>query len=397
MRIVGIGKDVKTDERRVALLPKHVKSLIEDGCVVLVERDAGEGAGFENEDYIKEGARVVSKEDLYSSCDLIVKVKCPLESEYKYLRKGQVLFAYLHFDENISSENIRKIASTGVTGIAYEWVEEGEDFPLLRPMSELAGTLFALRSMELLMKNKGILSGGFFDSLESPKAMIIGVGRMGANVLKVFLMNNTDVFIIDKQPETIEGRAVRYIDKELWHRNKSKLTIIKFDSENPLRIVKLIDALMEKLDIVINCAVRRPDLPKSKMEYLITKDMISRMSRGSVICDATACDKDLIETAVSSEKLLETYEVNSVIHYNCDHIPSLVPNTASTLLANATFPYVRTLANEGFTRAISSNQALFKAVMCYQYHVTHQYTCKKKTLPYEDLGTLLKGNEAENK
>jgi alanine dehydrogenase len=396
VRTVGIGKEIKTDERRVALLPEHARDLIGDGCPVLVEQDAGEGAGFKNEEYVKEGARIVSKEELYKSCDLIIKVKCPVETEYNYLRNGQVLLAYLHFDENIPSENVKKIASTGVAAIAYEWVEEGGDLPLLRPMSELSGNLFALRSLELLTKGKGQLPGESSSPLERPNAMVIGIGRIGANVLKVFLANNMNIFIVDKHPETIENRALRYIDKSVWSTNKDRLTIIKFNNENPVVTVEEIGALMDKIDILINCAVRRPDLPKFKMEYLITREMVSKMRRGSVVCDATACDKDLVETAISSEKVLETYEVNGVVHYNCDHIPSLVPDTASTTLANATFPYVRMLAREGFVSAVSHNQALFKAVMCHQGYITHKYTCQKKNLPYKDLRTLLKAKETEN-
>ncbi len=387
--IIGIGKEIKTDERRVALLPGHVERLIKDKHRVLVEEGAGERAGFNNEEYAKVGAEIVSKKKLYEESEMIVKVKCPLESEYGYLRNKQILFAYLHFDENISPENIKRIVSTGVTGIAYEWVEEVGDYPLLRPMSELAGILFALRSMELLMKNKGVLPGGFFKSLESPNAMIIGIGRMGANALKVLLMNNINIFIVDKHPETIKDRALRYINEEIWQRNKDKIRIIKFDNENPQRTVENIDMLMERLDIIINCAVRRIDLPKSRMEYLITKEMISKMKKGSVVCDATACDKDMIETAVSSEKLLETYEIEGIIHYNCDHIPSLVPNTASILLANATFPYIRLIASKGFIEAVKTSEALFKSVMCYNRHFTHRYSCKKKDLPYTALKTLL--------
>jgi len=386
---IGVGKEIKTDEYRVALLPKHVSLLVKRNHKVLVEKGAGIKARFKDEEYCKSGAEIVSKEELYAKSNLIVKVKCPLPQEYDYLNRGQILFAYLHFDENIPPENIERIASTGVTGIAYEWVEEAGDFPLLRPMSELAGVLFALRSMELLMKNKGVLPGGFFGFIAPPTAMIIGIGRMGANALKVFLMNGLNIFIVDKHPETVKDRALRYIEEELWQKGRDRIRIIKFDNENPQNTIREIDDLMEKLDIIINCAVRRPDLPKSKIEYLITKDMVLKMKKGSVVCDATACDRDMIETAISSEKLFETYEVNGVIHYNCDHIPSLVPNTASSLLADAIFPYVMTLANAGFEKAVIQSQALFKATMCYKGYITHQYTRQKKGLHYTSLCSLL--------
>jgi alanine dehydrogenase len=386
--IIGVARDIKTDERRVALLPEHVKRLIEEGHSVWVEAGAGKGAGFNDEEYAREGARITSKEKLYEESGMIVKVKCPFISECRFLRDGQIVFAYLHFDGQTPVETIKEITSTGVTSIAYEWVEEGKDLPLLRPMSELSGTLFALRSMELLMKNKRILPGGFFNSVEPPKIMIIGIGRIGANALKVALMNNMNIVIVDKHPETLEKRALKYIDEESWRQRKGKIKIIKFNNENPPKTLAQIAALMDKLDILINCAVRRADLPKSRMEYLITKEMVSKMQKGSVVCDATASDEDFLETAVSSERLLETYEVNGVIHYNCDHIPSLVPQAASILLANAVLPYVQLLANEGFEGAIGQSQALVKAVMCHQGFITHEYTSKKKNLAYKDIKTL---------
>jgi alanine dehydrogenase len=386
--IIGVARDIKTDERRVALLPEHVKRLIEEGHSVWVEAGAGEAAGFNDEEYAREGAEIVSKEKLYEESGIIVKVKCPMESEYRYLRSGQLLFAYLHFDENIAPENIKKIASTGVTALAYEWVEKEGDFPLLRPMSELAGILFALRSMDLLMQSRGMLPGGFFPSLAPPSAMIIGIGRIGANALKVALMNNMNIVIVDKHPETLEKRALKYIDEESWRQKKGQVKIIKFNNEKPHETIAQIATLAKDLDVIINCAVRRADLPKSRMEYLITQEMVSGMKKGSVVCDATACDRDLIETAVSSERLLETYELNGVIHYNCDHIPSLVPQAASILLANAVLPYVQLLANEGFEGAIGQSQALVKAVMCHQGFITHEYTSKKKNLAYKDIKTL---------
>ncbi len=253
----------------------------------------------------------------------------------------------------------------------------------------VAGVLFALRSMELLMQNMGMLPVGFFEFTGPPNVMIIGIGHVGANTLNVFMRNEMNIFVVDKHPETLENRALRYIDGQIWRKNKDKLTIIKFNNEEPRETLEKIDTLIDDVDIVINCAVRRPDLPKSKMEYLITKDMVLKMKRGSVVCDTTACDKDLIETAIPSEKLLETYKINDVVHYNCDHIPSLVCNTASNLLADAVFPYAKLMANEGFEGSVQKNQALFGAVMCHQGHITHKYTCDKKNLPYENLHALL--------
>ncbi len=387
--IIGVGKEIKTDERRVALLPEQVPLFTSKGHKVLVEKGAGERACFPDEAYISKGAEIVSKEELYQRASLIYKVKCPLPEEYKFLRKDQILFTYLHFDENIPPEKIYQIAETGVIGIAYEWVEVDGTYPLLRPMSELTGNLFALMSMDLLMKHKGKLPGGYQENLDPPKAMIIGIGHIGANALKVFLMNNLKVYVVDKHPETLRDRILKYVWQELWDATHENINVIPFDNQNPQNTLKKIEALMPHLDILINSAVRRPDLPKSKLEYLITRDMVSKMEPLSVVCDATACDKDFIETAISSEELFKTYIDENVVHYNCDHIPSLVPNSASILLSKETVPYAQILADKGFERAVKEHPPLFKAVMCYKGKITHKYSCEKKNMPFTPLESLL--------
>lgn len=387
--IIGIGREIKTDETRVGLLPEHIKILSAAGHKVLVERGAGEKAGFSDREYIKSGADAVSKERLYRDSGMIVKVKCPLPGEYGYLSDGQILCTFLHFDENISPENIQKMVSRGITGIAYEWVEEKGDYPLLRPMSELTGILFALQSMRLLMEKKGMLPGGFLEGAAPPSAVITGMGRIGTNALKVFLMNNMKVTVIEKFTESIEERALRYIDRSLWQNTRDKRKIIGFDSERPENTVHLLEELTSRCDIALNCAVRGADLPKSKMEYLITKEMVAKMKKGSVICDATACDRDMVETAVPSEKLNEVYEVDGVVHYNCDHIPALVPKTSSAMLAKNLFPYIKTLADAGFEKAVREKPSLFNAVMCHKGLLTHRLTALKKNMDCKALNDIL--------
>jgi len=387
--VVGVGKEVKTDESRVGLLPEQSEILRNSGHKVIVEKGAGEKAGFPDKSYSAKGADIVSKEYLYKNAEMVLKVKCPLESEYGYLQNGQIIYTFLHFDENISPENIQRMVSRGITGIAYEWVEENGDYPLLRPMSEITGILFALQSMRILVEKRGVLPGGFLKGITPPTAMVIGMGRIGTNALKVFLMNNLDTVVFDKYTENIEERALRYIDKKLWHDTRHKRKIICFEEAFPEKSAMQVENLLEGCDILLNCAVRSPGLPRSKMKHLVTRKMVSKMKKGSVICDATACDKDMVETAVSSEKLDKVYEEEGVYHYNCDHIPALVPNTASRLLSESNFPYIRILADRGFEKAVREKEALFKGVMCHGGHLTHKYTSEKKLMPWRSLKGLL--------
>ena len=200
--IIGIGKEIKTDEYRVALQPFQVKELNESGHQILVEKNCGHAAGFADAIYESSGARIVNKKKLYEQSEMILKIKCPFPEEIKYLREGQILFTYLHFDENIAPDKLMDIVNTGVTGLAYEWVREGSSLPLLEPMSALTGILFAVRSMEFLAKNKGKIAGSYLPSIQPAKCLIIGLGHIGTNSLQVMLMNNVEVDIVDKNPKT---------------------------------------------------------------------------------------------------------------------------------------------------------------------------------------------------
>ena len=386
--IIGIGKEIKTDEQRVALQPFQVRELIKDGNQLLVEKDAGVLAGFPDEQYEQIGARIVDKDMLYQKSELVLKVKCPLPEEVPLLREGQILFTYLHFDENIAPDKIMDIVQTGVTGLAYEWVQEGNSLPLLEPMSAITGILFATRSLELLAKYKGKLAGKYLSIIEPARSLIIGLGHIGTNALKIMLMNQLKVDIVDKNPQTIEQRIQRYMDLSLWNQNKNQIDIIRFDQEHPEQAIKKMTQRMPTYDIVLNCAVRRPDFPKSKCEYIISRDMVKKMEKNSILCDTTACDKDLVETAISSEKLDYIYFDEDVLHYNCDHIPSYVANTSTKALTNATFPYVK-LLTEGFIPAVKKSGGLFKSVMCYQGKLIHEYSARKKNLSFVKLEDLL--------
>jgi len=380
---VGIPKERKRDERRVALTPKQAETLISRGHRVFVETQAGLAAGYADCDYEKAGTEIVSQNEIYQKATLIVKVKCPLQSEYKFYNPGHILFAYLHFDENISRDNIQRIIDRNLTAIAYEWVQVNGRLPLLEPMSRLTGAVFARKAMSLLMEAKGVLGGSYLPNWPAAKAMVIGAGNIGCSAINVLARNNFDLIVVDKHPETLRLRLSRYLPAEV----KPKIKVIHFNENSPLQSVKALRQQLSFCDIIVSAAVRRPTLPKDKCEYLICRQDLKNMQKKSVICDATACDKDFIESCISSESLTDYYFEQDILHYNCDHIPALVPSTATKLLTEATFPYTLMLA-DGSEDVLRDNPALSGAVMCRRGFCTHNISARKKNLTYKPLEFL---------
>jgi alanine dehydrogenase len=387
---IGVLKELKPDEKRVALQPIQVKTLVEIGHTVYVESNAGIRASYDDEQYKKFGAIISNKKNILDMSQLILKIKVPLISEYSDYCASHILFAYLHFDENISSVNINRLIQSGFMGIAYEWIEENGHYPLLEPMSRLTGYLFAQKSIELCTKYKGILCGRHETFSDGAIAMIIGLGNIGISALNYFLVNKLNLIIVDKHPETINDRInKRFQTVHIDYIQQYKIKIIKFDNHSPLKSKKEIADYLPKVDIILNCAVRRPNLPKEKLPYLIDTDMIKMISPGSVVCDTTACDNDLIQTCVSSE-FLEKYDIiHDVIHYNCDHIPSYVSKTSTKILTGASFPYIMDISNKGIEAAIRENEGLQRGVSCYKGRVTHQYTAEKKGFEYNNIMQLI--------
>jgi len=384
---IGILKEKKRDERRVALRPEHVALLIDTGHHVWVEQGAGQAVGYSDDAYVKSGAQVCIAEEVYDKSKLLLKVKCPLEQEYKYLSDKHLLFTYLHFDENIQPANIKQIVATGVTGIAYEWVENNGVFPLLQPMSELTGAVVARKAMSFLIESKGVLGGRYRANWPASTAMVIGVGHVGANAISVLFRNEYKLLVVDKHPETVKKRLEEYANVNNWANSNSQ--IIKFDESNINQSITRLRECLSKTDIVICAAVRRTTLPKEQCEFIISREDLRLMEPKSVICDATACTRDFIETCVATEGIDETYVEEGMIHYNCDHAPSVVAKTATDLLTDATFPYIKLLAEEGFENSILKSSELAKAVMCFRKHLTHQHSAEKKHLEYIPLSNLL--------
>jgi alanine dehydrogenase len=386
---IGIPKERKTDERRVALRPDQAAAFVARGHKVFVETGAGRLSGFEDGQYAMAGAGVVpTAQEVFNKARLIIKVKCPLESEYSLLTGEHVLFTFLHFDENIKAANITRIVNTGVTAIAYEWVETGGRFPLLQPMSELTGAVFARKSMALLMEHRGLLGGSYLEQWPAATAMVIGCGHIGANAVNVFAKNHFRILLVDKHPETVKERLGRYVKRETVA--GADMDVITFDEKAPAASIHRIRSLLPKTDIVICAAVRRQSMPPEMCRYILSRADIAMMREGSVVCDATACDRDLVETCVSSESLTHTYIDGGAVHYNCDHVPSLVAATATRVLTDATMPYIEMLAG-GIETALD-NPAIAKGVMCIGGRLTHEYSARKKQLEYMPLSQAIESS-----
>lgn len=347
MRIAAL-KESKLEEGRVALMPSQVARLVKTGHEVFVEQDAGLNSGFQNIEYQEAGGIISDKYTALKNTELVLKVKAPLPEEYGDYRKDHVLFTFFHFDENIPVENIHRLINSGFMGIAYEWVGENKNYPLLAVMSRLTGYLFSLKAIELCIKQKGMFVGGNEPMLPGGDVLIIGLGNIGISALKMFLDNKLRITLVEKasSDELNKRLNFRFNTVGIDYFTAYKIALISLDQNEPRYARDSIAKIIGKFDIILNCAVRRQEMPKSKLEYLISAEMVKMMSRGSVICDTTACDKDLIETSVSSSLLHHIDIIHGVIHYNCDHIPALAANTATKLLTDRTFDYIKLIADK---------------------------------------------------
>lgn len=384
---IGLLKEIKQDERRVALQPIQAKALSREGHNVYVELGAGEGAGFSDADYRACGANVMPKDEILIRARLLLKIKAPLRSEYADYAPHHILFTYLHFDGNPPRQDVSELISRGFLGIAYEWVGSAGQYPLLEPMSQLSGYLFAQKSLELCLQENGVFCPRNEKFLPGGQALIIGCGNIGLSAFKYLsdLGVALTVVVNGGRGEFNSKANARFGTEGIDYISRNGTNLIVMDNEDPSRTRERIVTNLPKTDIVLNCAVRRPGLPKWRMEYLIDRSMVRAMNRGGIICDCTASDRDMIETCVSTEPLDHSYREEGVVHYNCDHIPSLVAHTATRLLTASTFSYIRCIANLESVASVTEHENLRNGVCCYDGHLTHAVTAEKKGLPYRPL------------
>ncbi|CAN2254997.1 MULTISPECIES: alanine dehydrogenase [Bacillus] len=360
--IIGVPKEIKNNENRVALTPGGVSQLISNGHRVLVETGAGLGSGFENEAYESAGAEIIADPKQVWDAEMVMKVKEPLPEEYVYFREGLVLFTYLHLAAE--PKLAQALKEKGVTAIAYETVSDGRSLPLLTPMSEVAGRMAAQIGAQFLEKpkgGKGILLAGV-PGVSRGKVTIIGGGAVGTNAAKMAVGLGADVTIID-----LNADRLRQLDDIFGHQMKTLMS-------NPVNIA---DAVAEA-DLLI-CAVL---IPGAKAPTLVTEEMVKQMNPGSVIVDVAIDQGGIVETVdhITTHDQ-PTYEKHGVVHYAVANMPGAVPRTSTIALTNVTVPYALQIANKGAAKALADNAALRAGLNTANGHVT--YEAVAKDLGYE--------------
>lgn len=338
--IIGVPKEIKNNENRVALTPAGAKELVKKGHTVYVQHSAGINSGFADDLYTSAGALILpSIEDVYGIADMIVKVKEPIECEYPLIRKGQLVFTYFHFasDENLT----RAMMKSGSICLAYETVENPDHtLPLLIPMSEVAGRMSVQEGARFLEKpqgGKGLLLGGV-PGVKPAKVLVLGGGIVGHNAALMAAGLGADVTIAD-----ISLPRLRYL-AETMPKNVKTLFSSTHNIEQELPYT----------DLVIGAVL----IPGAKTPHLITKEMLSLLRPGSVLVDVAIDQGGCFETSHPTTHANPIYEVDGVIHYCVANIPGAVPQTSTLALTNATLPYVRKLADYGWEKACEMDPGL---------------------------------------
>lgn len=376
--IIGVPKEIKNNENRVAITPAGVMSFVQAGHTVLIEKDAGIGSGFTNEDYASAGAQIIDQaQDVWAKADMVMKVKEPLPSEYSYFRPGLILFTYLHLAAE--PELARALKEKGVIAIAYETVQVGRTLPLLTPMSEVAGRMAAQIGAQFLEKpkgGKGILLGGV-PGVSRGKVTIIGGGTVGTNAAKVAIGLGADVTIID-----LNADRLRELDDIFGHQITTLMS-------NPMNIAQAV----AESDLVIGAVL----IPGAKAPKLVTEEMVKAMKPGSVIVDVAIDQGGIVETCdhVTTHDN-PTYVKHGVVHYAVANMPGAVPRTSTLALTNVTIPYALQIANKGVHQAIADNPALKLGVNVANGEITYEAVARDLGYNYvpveEALGKQLTAN-----
>ncbi|GHH98601.1 alanine dehydrogenase [Neobacillus kokaensis] len=355
---IGVPKEIKNNENRVALTPAGVLSFKNAGHGVLVEKGAGIGSGFADEDYAKAGAEIIDgAENVWAKADMIMKVKEPLASEYQYFRSGLILFTYLHLAAE--PELADALKEKGVIAIAYETVSVNRTLPLLTPMSEVAGRMAAQIGAQFLQKNnggQGILLAGV-PGVSRGKVTIIGGGIVGTNAAKMAIGLGADVTIID-----LSADRLRQLDDIFGNQVKTLMS-------NPYNIAEAV----KDADLLIGAVL----IPGAKAPKLVTEEMVKTMKPGSVIVDVAIDQGGVVETSdhVTTHDN-PTFEKHGVIHYSVANMPGAVPRTSTIALTNVTVPFALQIANKGVFKAISENAPLKLGVNVAAGEVTYEAVAK---------------------
>jgi alanine dehydrogenase len=367
---IGVAKEIKSDEYRVALTPAGVRELVQQGHEVLVERSAGEGSALPDSTYEAVGAQIGSAGQVWSDAELLLKVKEPIAAEYDRLREDLILFTYLHLaaDEELT----RALVESRIKAVAYETVETSDGaLPLLAPMSEIAGRLAAQAGAYFLEKplgGRGLLLGGV-PGVAPGEVVIIGGGIVGYNAAVIALGLGANVTIVERSID-----RMRRLEEVLG----ARVTLLMSSSLQ-------IEESVADADVVIGAVL----IPGALAPKLVTRGMVSGMKEGSVIADVAIDQGGCFETSRPTTHSEPVYVVDGVTHYCVANMPGAVPITSTKALTNATLPYVESIAARGLAEAVAHDPALARGVNVLDGKVTYEAVAEAHGLDYEPLDDVL--------
>ena len=369
--VIGVPKEIKSNEDRIALLPVGAETFVKMGHTVLVEKNGGVGSGIEDDEYTRAGATIAdTPEEIFEKADMIMKVKEPLAPEYSLLREGQVVFTYFHFAA--SEELTRAMMDAKIVAIAYETVQTADgQLPLLIPMSEVAGRMAiqqGAKYLEKRMGGRGILLGGV-PGVEPARVVILGGGIVGTNAAKMAAGLGANVTILD-----IDLERLRYLDDIM----PGNVSTVMSNSYN-------IRSAIAEADLLVGAVL----IPGAKAPRLVTRDMLKLMKPCSVITDVAVDQGGCVETCKPTTHDEPTYVVEDVVHYCVANMPGAVPRTSTLALTNATFPYALEIVEKGYEEAIRTNPEIAAGVNIIDGKVTHPGVAEAFQLDYHPLEEVL--------
>src|SRR5438874_303690 len=367
---VGVVKEIKADEYRVALTPAGARELVQRGNDVLVESGAGEGSSFPDANYESVGASLGSADEIWSEAELLLKVKEPLPAEYALIREGLVLFTYLHLAA--SEELTRALIASGAACVAYETVEtDARALPLLAPMSEIAGRLAAQAGAYFLEKplgGRGLLLGGIA-GVAPGKVVVIGGGMVGYNAAVIALGLGASVTILERSVD-----RMRHLEEIL----SGRVSLLMSSSLQ-------IEESVAEADVVIGAVL----IPGAVAPKLITRRMVGEMKDGSVLCDVAIDQGGCAETSRPTTHSNPVYVVEGVTHYCVANMPGAVPITSTKALTNVTLPYAEAIADHGLREAVARDRALARGVNVLEGKITYEAVAEAHGLDYSPLDDVL--------
>ncbi|MDP3300464.1 MAG: alanine dehydrogenase [Sulfuricurvum sp.] len=362
--IVGIPKEIKTDEFRVGITPSGVRELVKSGHSVLIEAGAGSGSGFDDSTYHDSGAEIVnSADEVYARSEMIMKVKEPIEVEYDRLREGQILFTYLHLAADKRLTQV--LCEKKITGFAYETLKVGRRLPLLEPMSEIAGkmaTLFGAVHLGRYNGGSGRLLGGAV-GVETNRVVVLGAGVAGKAAADAAAGLGAEVTIFD-----INIERLTYIRDVM----SPRVSMMYSTHESISNSIK-------EADLVIGTVL----LPGAKAPKLITRDMLGSMKKGSVLVDVSIDQGGCFETSHATTHSHPTFEVDGIVHYCVANMPGMYPRTSTVALTNATLPYALIIASTPL-ELLLKNELYKGALNTYEGHITNEAVAVAHNMAWKD-------------